>query len=284
MAAPRRGPSIKARLARGSRRAQVIQEGGFMSWLYTAPFALLVALIVGSVLWALELGHQLARFTPVLEAQASLISAPILAIVGLLLAFSFSMAGERMSLRRAAVVQESNAIGTFWLRTDLVPEPIRSEMRRRVRRYVDLHVEHWSARTDEVKTTASEREGTKLQQEIWELAMVDFHRAPEASRQRLVISALNEMLDATSSALSARRNHLPDAIFVYLYLLVVAAGAVVGYRPRAEKRSVVLWCTFAVVVSGVLVVLLDMDRARRGAIQNDMTPYLQLRDTVDAAR
>jgi hypothetical protein len=252
-----------------------------MNWLHTAPFALLVVLILASVLGTLELGYQLGRFAPVDKSQSSLISTPVLAIVGLLLAFSFSMAGERMALRRTAVVEEGNAIGTFWLRTELVPEPTRSEMRRRVRRYLDLHLEHWSAGVDEAQTKAAEREGGRLQDELWALAMADAGRAPEAQRQRLVLPALNAMLDAESVALSAKANHLPDAIFAYLYLLVLAAGVVVGYRPPAERRSAVLWCAFAFVISGVLLVLLDMDRARLGNIQNDITPYLRLRESVN---
>jgi hypothetical protein len=253
-----------------------------MIWLHTAPFALLVGLILASVLAMLEVGYKLGRVAPVEKSQSSLISTPVLAIVGLLLAFSFSMAGERMALRRAAVVQEGNAIGTFWLRTDLVPEPTRSEMRRRVRRYLDLHIEHWSGGVNEAATKAAEREAARLQDELWALAMADAGRAPEAQRQRFVISALNDMLDAESAALSAKANHLPDAIFAYLFLLVLAASVVVGYRPRAEPRSVVLWCTFALVISGVLLVLLDMDRARLGNIQNDVTPYLRLRESVGA--
>lgn len=253
-----------------------------MGWLHTAPFSLLVALILVSVLGTLELGCRLGRLAPVDESQSSLIAAPVLAIVGLLLAFSFSMAGERMALRRAAVLQEGNAIGTFWLRTDLVPEPTRSEMQRRVQRYLDLHVEHWSARVDETRTKTAEREGARLQDELWALALADFRSAPEAARHRLLIPALNDMLDAESAALSANANHLPDAIFAYLYMLVLAAGIVVGYRPRAERRSVVLWCTFALVISGVLLVLLDMDRARLGSIQNDITPYIRLRRSIAA--
>jgi hypothetical protein len=251
------------------------------SWLHTAPFALLAVLSLASVLGTLEIGYRLGRFAPVDGSQSALISTPVLAIVGLLLAFSFSMAGERMALRRASVLQEANAIGTFWLRTDLVPEPTRSEMRRRVRRYVDLHVEHWIAGVDEARTRAAEAEGVRLHNELWALAMADATRAPEAQRQRLVIPALNDMLDAESAALSAKTNRLPDEIFAYLYLLVLAAGFVVGYRPRTERRSALLWCTFAVVISTVLLVLLDMDRARLGNIQNDVTPYIQMQKNMD---
>jgi hypothetical protein len=255
-----------------------------VSWLYTAPFALLAAVIVVSVVGTIELGRRLVRLAPVDDAQSSLIASPILAFVGLLLAFSFSMAGERMVRRRAAVLQETNAIGTFWLRTELVPDPTRSEMRARLQRYVALHVEHRHARIEEARTQAAERDMEELQRELWALAMADAARAPEANRQRLVLPALNDMLDAAAAAANARSDHLPDTVFAYLYMLVLASGIVVGYRPPTARPSLVLWGVFTLVVCGVLLVLLDMDRPRRGGIQNDMAPYLQLRDSMHERR
>lgn len=251
-----------------------------MSWLYMAPFALLGALLAASVLGALEIGHRLVRRAPVEEGQASTVAAPVLAIVGLLLAFSFSMASDRYGQRRAAAVQEANSIGTFWLRTDLVPEPARSAMRSRVRRYVDLHFEHRASGIEEAKTGELEAEAGRLQLELWTLLIDDFRRDPEASRQRLIVPALNAMIDDSASVLAAKENRLPDAIFAYLFLLVVIAGVVVGYRPRIEKRNLVLWAMFTIVVSGVVLILLDMDRPRRGLIQTDVAPYVRLRESM----
>jgi hypothetical protein len=249
-----------------------------MSSLYTAPFLLLAAVTVASVLGALEVGHRLGRAAPVADHQVSTFTASILALVGLLLAFSFSMAGDRHALRRAAAVQEANSIGTFWLRTSLVPEPVRTEMRSRVRRYVDLHLEHRLAGFG--ATTTEETEAGQLQRELWALFTEDARREPEAARLRLVAPALNTMIDNTASVLAARENRLPDAIFVYLFLLIVVAGVVVGYRPRGEKRNLILWAMFTVVVGGVMVILLDMDRPRRGLIQTDALPYLRLRESM----
>jgi hypothetical protein len=253
-----------------------------MSWLYSTPFALLGFLIAASVLIALEMGHRLGRAAPVDQGDSSSLAAPILAIVGLLLAFSFSMAGDRYGMRRAAIVQEANSIGTFWLRTSLVPEPTRSAMRSRVRRYVDLHVEHRLSGIEEAKTNELEAEGGRLQQELWTLLTDDFRRDPDASRQRLLVPALNSLMDDEANAVAARENRLPDAVIIYLFLLVVIAGVVVGYLPRVEKRNLVLWGMFTVVISGVLLILVDMDRPRRGLIQTDVIPYIRLRESMQS--
>lgn len=253
-----------------------------MSWLYTAPLVLLAAVALASVLGALEVGHRLGRIAPVAERDASTVGAPILAVVGLLLAFSFSMAADRHALRRAAAVQEANSIGTFWLRTSLLPEPTRSEMRSRVRRYVELHLEHRFASIEATKTEALEAEAGRLHQELWALLTEEARRDPEAARVRLVTPALNAMIDDAATVLAAKENRLPDAIFLYLFLLVVIAGVAAGYRPSGETRNLILWGMFTLVVSGVLVILLDLDRPRRGLIQTDAAPYLRLRESLRA--
>lgn len=204
------------------------------------------------------------------------VAAPVLTLIGLLLAFSFSLAGDRFALRRAAAVQEANSIGTFWLRTSLVPEPTGRELRARVRRYVDLHLEHRSARIDEARTAELEAEAGRLQQELWTLVVEDAERDPEARRGLLVVPALNAMFDDTASALAARENRLPDGVYAYLFSLALVAGLVVGYQLGGVKRDWLSWAIFALVVSGVLVVLLDMDRPRRGWIQTDTAPYMRL--------
>jgi hypothetical protein len=251
-----------------------------MSWLHMVPFAPLAALIAGSLLGALELGHQLGRRSSFAEGQATTVAGSSLALVGLLLAFSFSMAGERHAARRAAAVDEVNAIGTLWLRTSLVEEPARSEMQTRLRRYVDLHLEHREAGTDHAKLKAIEATADRLQREIWAIVMRDARGALEPTRLRLIVSALNETFDATATLVAAGENRLPDAIVLYLFVLVITAGVVVGYRPRHEGRNLVSWIMFTVIVSGVTVILLDLDRPRRGFVQTDSALYVRLRESM----
>jgi hypothetical protein len=251
-----------------------------VSWLYKTPLYMIGPLIVVSMLAALEVGRRLGRIVPVAEQQVALISAPILGLVALLLGFSYAMAGERYALRRAASVQEANSIETFWLRTALAPEPVGSEMRARVRRYVDVHFENREAGIDEAMTAKLEDEGVRLQREIWGLLRSDAQREPEARRLLLLTPALNAMIDDGASALAARENRIPDAILIFLALMTVVSGVVIGYRPPHEQRSPILWISFVVVLGGVLLLLLDLDRPRRGLLQADTTPYERLRQSV----
>lgn len=209
-----------------------------MTWLYTTPLIVLAAAMVVALLAALELGRRLGRVIQVRSAQASVVAGPILGLVALLLAFSFSLASERHARRRAAAVAEANSIGTMWLRTSLLPEPTRSEMRTRLQRYVDVHFEHRAAAIDERRTDAVEAEVNRLQGELWALLIEDARRDPESTRLRLVTPALNAMIDDTGTLLAAWENRVPDAVLMYLFVLVLIAALVLGYRPHGETQLV----------------------------------------------
>ncbi len=254
-----------------------------MDWLSAMPFSLVASIAIVSSLGALEAGRRLGVLEPPDERQVATISGYILALVSLLLAFSFSMASDRYAQRWATAVQETNTIGTFWLRTSLEPEPTRSALQARLRRYVDLHVEHRLVRADEPRLAQIESEAAQLQREMWALVIDDTRRNPEAARQRLVIPALNDMIDAMTNVQAAKENRLPSGVLLYLFVLVVIAGLVVGYRGPGERRSLVLWLTYTLAVTSVLIMLVDMNRPRRGILQTDLRPYQHLRDSLRQA-
>ena len=56
----------------------------------------------------------------------------LLALMGLVLAFTYLFSLSRIDMRKQALVQEANAIGTAFLRADLLPEPGRTELRARL--------------------------------------------------------------------------------------------------------------------------------------------------------
>jgi hypothetical protein len=253
-----------------------------LSALYSAPVIVVAGAVMLGVLVCLELGHLLGKAAPVGEKQFSAISSSILALVGLLLAFSFSLAADRQSQRRAAVVQEANSVGTFWLRTSLLPGPVRAEARAMTRRYVDVHFEHIEAGMDQARATKLEAEAIHLQEELWALLMEEAHRSPGALSLLLVTPALNAMIDDTATVLAARENRLPDSILLFLFTLVALASVIIGYGTRAERRNWVFWGAFALVLGSVLLILVDMDRPRQGLIRVGIDPYLRLRASMQA--
>jgi len=138
-------------------------------------FLLIPAVVFAATVGALRLGHRIAaqraaRDEPPLEGVRT-IEAALFALFGLLIAFSFSGAQSRLDARRAMIVEEANAIGTAYLRLDLLPEPERATLQDRFRSYVDARVGYYRRMMDADASRAQHNRARALQREIWERAI-----------------------------------------------------------------------------------------------------------------
>src|SRR5262245_7368018 len=100
------------------------------------------------------------------RAHIHLTETSMLALRALLLAFSFSAALQRYDTRSDQLVDEANAIGTLWLRTDLLPPQVRDDVRRLVRRYVDVQVEATTLDTSQAAWRDALAEAGALQTQL----------------------------------------------------------------------------------------------------------------------
>ena len=149
----------------------------------------------------------------------------LLGVVGLILAFGLSLAVGRYEDRRAATVAEANAIGTTYLRAQLIAEPARTRSLDLLRRYTTLAVTVSSEVPNSpamLRTTAAEG---LLQRRLWRLAGQSLAVAPVASAPRLYVDSLNSTIDQQSVRLAALNNRVPAAV---LGLEVIGAAIALG--------------------------------------------------------
>ena len=195
----------------------------------------------------------------------------VFALLGLLLAFTFSGAASRFEDRKWFINSEANAIGTAYLRLDLLPEEAQGPLRDLMRRYVEVRATVYQGADKQDDVTAALGRASSLQTEIWKQAMAAC-RLPGASPQAtmLLTPALNEMIDITSTRQMATRNHPPHVIFVLLAMLALVSALLVGYGTSAnEDRSWFHHVTFAFVISLSIYVIVDLEYPRLGLIKVD---------------
>lgn len=191
----------------------------------------------------------------------------LLGLLGLLLAFTFGMAGARFDDRKSLVIEEANAIGTAWLRTDLIPEPMRSQARTALREYTQRRLEvARSGRPEDVKKGIARSE--ELQGSLWNAAVSAAAVAPTPATS-LFVSSVNEVIDMHGRRIArAVRNPIPPIILVTLYgvsLLVVVA---MGYsRGISGDKNPTATALIAIILALVLNLILDLDRPRGGYLQ-----------------
>jgi hypothetical protein len=178
-----------------------------------------VILLVGFSELAWRIGVARGQKKSEADKDSGTVRSAVLALLGLLLGFSFAIAGARHEARRELLVEEANSIGTTARRAQLLPEPHATNVVRLLREYVPLRIEaHREGQFSDQFATTRKR-SAELQDRMWTEAVAAAAERP-SSITASCIASLNETIDLEATRISAKRNHVPGA--VWLLLLCVA--------------------------------------------------------------
>jgi len=193
----------------------------------------------------------------------------IFGLVGLLIAFTFSGAASRFDDRRELIVQETNAIGTAYLRLDLLPAGARATMQERFRRYLDARLEGYRKLPDVEAARAVLTQANAMQGEIWTEAIAAAQSegaSPDALK--LLLPALNDMFDITTTRTNATAMHPPMIIYGMLVVLTLASALMAGYGMAGSRgRPWLHILGFAMVMALAVYIIIDIEYPRLGLIR-----------------
>jgi hypothetical protein len=199
------------------------------------------------------------------------IDGAVFALLGLLLAFTFSGASSRFDTRRQLIVEETNDIGTAYLRLDLLPPSAQPALRESFRRYLDARIEVYRKLPDIAAARESLAKANELQGQIWRQAVAATQAAgPPSAAPMLLLPALNAMIDITTTRTMMTQMHPPTVVFVMLFALALAASLLAGYGMIGSRvRSWFHMLGFALVMAIAVYVILDIEYPRLGLIRVD---------------
>jgi len=254
--------------------------------LYDLDLWLIFFVSIGAFFLATELGFYLGRraapkTSDHSRSQVGTIQAAILGLLALLLGFTFAMAMSRFDLRKQMVLDEANAIGTTYLRAQLLPEPQRREISDLLRGYVKVRLDFYEAGTDDTKLDAVNQATARLQAQLWELGRTLSEKDPRAVSYGMFLQSLNEVIDLHNKRLTALENHVPEIILILLYFVAMVATALIGYGcGLGEVRNFFVTVVASILIAAVIFVIIDLDRPRRGLIRVSQARMLELRDSM----
>lgn len=234
--------------------------------------AWLAALLFIGMLVCLEAGFRFARSRRSDSGQENVgaIEAAVFGLFGLLLAFSFSGGMSRLDARREMIVHEANAIGTAYLRLDLVPAAEQPEMRRLFREYVDQRLAIYRNLLDADVVKRGLNDAGVLQQKIWSRALSVSRADPNTSTALLLLPAVNEMIDVTTSRTVALHTRQPMLISALLIGVALLSGLLAGYTmAKVVHRSWLHMIVYSLVASMTIYAVADLDNPRSGLIRVD---------------
>lgn len=242
------------------------------------PLWLLGLLFFAALLVAREIGFALRRRRSVVPGQGedTFAMTSVLGLLALLIAFTFSLASHRYDTRRELVVQEANALGTTWLRTQLVDSPGREALQRVLLRYVAARVTYGEARNARAENAAYATTES-LQAESWDVLMevvAPFRDTPRAS---LLVTTMNESIDLAATRQAMRQAHIPPRILRLLALFAIVSAAMVGYERGAQRRATTM---LFVLLTLAVTLVLDLDRPSTGILNVPQQPLIDLQRSL----
>jgi hypothetical protein len=225
------------------------------------------------MLICIEIGWRVARRHSRLRPGESsdgvkAIEAALFALLGLLLAFTFSGAASRFDSRRHLVVEEANLISTAYLRLDVLAPASRDELKELFRNYLDLRITTYRQASRAADWKASFAASQEVQKKIWERAVKAVQSDAFSPSAILLLPVINGMFDIATTRIMWTRMHPPVVIFLLLYGLGLACALVAGYSVgKDESRRWIHVIGFAFVISFTSYVILDLEFPRLGFIK-----------------
>src|SRR5262249_656444 len=189
------------------------------------------------------------------------VQAATLTLMALIIGFTFSMAVTRYDQRKTLEEAEANAIGTEYLRTDLLPGDLGTRARELLRKYLDLRIAFYEGADG--ATGDLDRRTANLQNELW--ASVAPAAAQPTPVTALVIYGMNEVINSQGYTQAAWRNRIPIGAWALQALMAISCNLLVGYGER--RKGELLLFILPVVVSVGFFLIADLDSPRGGVIR-----------------
>jgi hypothetical protein len=196
------------------------------------------------------------------------INGMLLGLLGLLLAFTFSMSNSRFDDRRHYVVEEANTIGTTVLRTDVYPDSMRSLLRATLKEYVEERIAFYEVGMNRETALDHYQKAEALGLKTWHIA-ANYARVDDiTTRTSELLPSLNAMIDIAASRRAAGEGTIPDSIMYFLFVLCFVSSFLLGYDHHGKPDWIVV-VGFAIMLSATVFYIIDLDRPRSGMVNMD---------------
>jgi hypothetical protein len=210
-----------------------------------------------------RLGQRQQQMKEEMLPDFSVILGATLTLLGLIIGFSYSMATSRYDQRKVYEEEEANAIGTEYVRADLLGPAEAARVKELLRQYTDLRIRFYLTRDrDEVAQINQQTE--QIQNQLWKAASEPAIAQPSATRS-LAVAGMNDVLNSQGYTQAAWWNRIPLGAWALLSGIALLAHVLVGYGARKVRAGLFMLLPLAVSVSFFLIA--DIDSPRRGVIR-----------------
>lgn len=232
---------------------------------FDSPFGAFAAILIAQGL-AAYLGDLFRRKARPLKHEDrpdyDVLRTAALTLLGLIIGFSFAMAVSRYDQRKNLEEAEANAIGTEYLRADLLPAEDATRVRGLLRGYIDQRISYYRA-TDERRVQEINAATAKLQADLWS-TVANVARTQPTPPVALALAGMNDVVNSQGYTQAAWWNRIPLTAWVLMGIIAVSCNLLFGY---GEHRTTWFLLILPVIVSISFFLIADIDSPRAGMIR-----------------
>ncbi len=200
----------------------------------------------------------------------------VLGLLALLLGFTFSLATQRFEERRQLVVADANAIGTAYLRVQLLDPPHRERLSDLIRSHLENELDRANAGFPTTGPLIAQ--DNEVLTQIWAATLAALDSPRETPFAFVLTAAMNNMIDLDASRKAAHLARVPSRVFAILWIYLLSAAILLGYEVGKGGGTLVA-CLVLLLMTAAFLLILDIDRPGAGRIRESQEPMEQLRDS-----
>jgi hypothetical protein len=193
-----------------------------------------------------------------------IIVSAVLTLLGLVIGFSLSMATNRYDLRKNYEEAEANAIGTEYVRANLLPATEASRARALLKEYLDQRILFYESR-DERELQQINAQTVQLQGQLWSTVQVSASAQPTPTIA-LAVSGMNDVLNSQGYTQAAWWNHIPVGTWLLMGTVAIISNFLLGYGTISTDEGIVRLLALPLVLCISFFLIADIDSPRRGII------------------
>jgi hypothetical protein len=195
----------------------------------------------------------------------SIVQSATLTLLALVIGFSLSMAVGRYDQRKNYEEEEANAIGTEFIRADLLPSAQAANVRALLVRYLDQRLQFYQTR-DPQRLNQINAATTQLQAQLWTAASTGAAEQPNPVTA-LAVVGMNDVINTQGYTQAAWWNRIPIEAWALMLAIGAFANLLIGFGARSDSTKSRFLLIMPLVVSLSVGLIADIDSPRSGIIR-----------------
>ena len=215
-------------------------------------------------------------------SDLGIIQTATLTLLGLIIGFTFSMAIDRHDQREILEESEANAIGTEYLRSDLLPAQTASAVKVLLNSYLDQRILFYSKQDQETVKEIT-RQTRELQNALWNEILPAARTQPNVMTA-LVVSGMNDVLNSQGYTQAAWWNRIPFTAWGLMGAIALCSNLLVGFGARNFSNNIALFMIFPFVIAVSFFLIADIDSPRGGIIKIEPRNLIHLKNSLNQSK